>query len=157
MKGHTLFDYDHTTGILSWKKTSAKVTCKNRDGYVVLKVENRQYRAHRIIWDMFNPDDLLRPGEQIDHINHDRSDNRLCNLRKVTASENHRNTKLASNNRSGVTGVYWFQRAGKWKGTIKVNGKNVHLGYFDDLSTARAAQADAENKYGFHDNHGKIK
>ncbi|EBH9641868.1 hypothetical protein ETB87_10345 [Salmonella enterica subsp. enterica serovar Cerro] len=61
---------------------------------------NRWFKVHRIIWDMFNPNDLLKPGEQIDHINHILYDNRLCNLRKVDSIGNHRNMSLSVNNKT---------------------------------------------------------
>lgn len=154
MNWNALFNYDGDTGLLSWKISGNRITCVNSEGYVSAKVAQRQYKAHRIIWDMHNPDDVLSCGEQIDHINHNRSDNRLCNLRKVTVSENHRNTSRAGNNKSGVTGVYWFKRTGKWKVQIKVSGVQIHIGYFDNLDEAKAARLAAERLYGLHDNHG---
>lgn len=156
MNWDALFDYDTENGLLIWKISGAKVTCVNGEGYVVVKVAQRQYKAHRIIWDMLHPNSTLKAGEEIDHINHKRDDNRIVNLRKVTKSENHRNTSRASNNKSGITGIYWFKRTGKWKVQIKVEGKQIHLGYFDDIDAARKARTDAEVLYGFHTNHGVV-
>lgn len=156
MKWDEIFTYDPLRGLLTWKSSGKIVSCVNSDGYVCVKVKQRQYRAHRIIWDLMEPDNPLSAGEQIDHINHNRSDNRICNLRKVSASDNHRNTSKAVNNKSRVTGVSLFKRTGKWKVTIKAQGKQLHLGYFDDIAEAKKARIAAEIKYGFHNNHGGI-
>ena len=119
-------------------------------GYRVGAIWGRQYKAHRVIWAMARG---YWPN-QIDHINHNRSDNRIVNLRSVTQQENGRNQSLASDNTSGRVGVRWFKAAKKWRAQIVVDGEGKWLGDFDDIKEAISARKEAEKKYGFHNNHG---
>lgn len=84
------------------------------------------------------------PDGEIDHINGDRKDNRLENLRLATSSENKQNIGLKSNNRSGFTGVSWFAAAKKWRADITIAGKMRHLGRFDTPEAAAEAYAKAK-------------
>jgi hypothetical protein len=128
--------------------------CKS-SGYRKVKVYGKDYRAHRIIWDMLNPGDILSENEEVDHIDHDKTNNRPYNLRKVSRVGNGRNMPMNSNNTSGKTGVTFSTEKGKWVAQIKVNYRKIHLGYFSDKNEAIAARTAAEQKYGFHKNHGK--
>lgn len=88
----------------------------------------------------------------IDHIHHDpapqnRYDNRKCNLRKVTRSQNNMNRHIGKNNKSSVKGVYWHTRDKKWCAQIGYNGKHIYLGRFENFDDAVAARKDAEEKY----------
>jgi len=120
-------------------------------GYIRLKVDGRQYQAHRVAW-------LIMTGEwpenDIDHINHDRADNRFINLREATCMENARNQKLRKTNKSGVCGVRLNKKKTKWDAQIQVVGKIIHLGAFDKFENAVKVRKEAEEKYGFHPNHG---
>lgn len=109
--------YDPETGIFTWVETKRRgFIGKNagcfcpRDGYIRIRVNGKLELAHRLAWDIFNPDNQLTPQEQIDHINHIRTDNRICNLRKVTNTENSRNASIGVNNTSGALGVWWEKR-----------------------------------------------
>ncbi len=104
---------------------------------------------------MSYPNDPILEGEEIDHINHDPSDNRLANLRKVKRLDNMRNQSMRSTNPSGVTGVRFNKECHKWQATIMVLGKEIHLGLFEGFNRAVHARKAAEVKYGFHENHGK--
>jgi len=95
------------------------------------------------------------PPNFVDHINHDRDDNRWVNLRHATKSDNCRNTKMNSRNTSGVTGVYRSNKDGRWEASIKANGQKIFIGRFINLDDAARARKDAEIKHGFHPNHGK--
>lgn len=120
-------------------------------GYFSGSFFGKDYLLHRIIW-------LLKygafPENQIDHINHDRKDNRIENLREASNRENGLNQSLSSNNTSGVNGVYFNNPCKKWHARIKVDGKNKNLGLFLTLDEAKAARCAADKKYGFHQNHG---
>ena len=105
---------------------------KNRKG--------RWIHMHRILAN--TPDNL-----QVDHINHNKLDNRKSNLRNVTNQQNHFNMPLAKNNTSGYKGIYWFRRDGIWHAQITVSSKRIHLGYFDDIKKAILARRKAEQKY----------
>lgn len=123
----------------------------NGDGYVHGRILNRNYFAHRVIW-AITYDEW---PDHIDHVNGIRSDNRIENLRSVSQAENNRNQKRRSTNTSGVCGVSWCKRDGKWVARITSNGKYKCLGYFDDFDDAVSARKAAEEKYGFHRNHGR--
>lgn len=75
-------------------------------------------------------------GIIVDHINGDGLDNRRENLRFATNSENMQNSRLQKNNTSGYKGVYWDRGRNKWIVRIKVNGRRLNLGYFDDPKEA---------------------
>lgn len=124
----------------------------NSRGYLRGRVLNMDLPAHRVVWAIHFGE---WPEHHIDHINGVRSDNRIENLRSVTNHENHKNVKKPKNNTSGVVGVSWQKRMGKWQSRIKVNGKTVNLGSFDVLSDAKRARKTAEAKFGFHPNHGQ--
>lgn len=156
-KAHELFRYDPETGKLfnrTYRNSRARCGLESGDyvnGYRRVRVGGRQYQVHRVIW-------LLVygkwPKNQIDHISHVRDDNRISNLREATNQENHRNTPIRADNTSGIIGVYWVDKSNKWGARICVDGKNVHLGSFDNISDASCARKSAEIKYGFHVNHG---
>ena len=94
-------------------------------------------------------------GMFIDHIDHDRDNNRIQNLRLSDHKINGKNCKLFSSNTSGYTGIRWEQKRNKWKADIKVDGKKITLGRYVRLEDAIKARKQAELKYGFHENHGR--
>lgn len=94
-------------------------------------------------------------GMQVDHVNGDGLDNRRCNLRVVTATENQRNKRRNRNNASGVSGVSYATRDRTWIAAIKVGGKGHILGHFKEFDDAVAARRAAEIEHGFHQNHGR--
>jgi hypothetical protein len=108
--------------------------------------------AHRIIWLIHNG---IWPVDQIDHIDHNKLNNELSNLREVTPKDNQKNRPIQSNNKSGVPGIYWNKEKGKWRAQIhNPSGKNTHIGYFTDKSEAILARKSKEAEYGYHTNHG---
>lgn len=109
--------------------------CDNGQGYIRIYVDGAPYKAHRLAWFYMYGE---WPGE-IDHVNMDRSDNRISNLRPATRAQNRANTKAYSNNKSGEKGVSWYKATGKWKAQIQKNGKKVGLGYFETIESASAA------------------
>tara|TARA_R110000772_G_scaffold67291_1_gene149376 strand:- start:549 stop:1058 length:510 start_codon:yes stop_codon:yes gene_type:complete len=121
-------------------------------GYRKLSMDSVKYYVHRIIWKMVTGND---PAEELDHVNHSRSDNRMDNLREVTRSENQQNASKRKDNVSGVTGVHWHKANSKWKADIQVEGNRLHLGSFTQRWHAIRARKLAEIGYGFHQNHGK--
>lgn len=120
-------------------------------GYRYTTIFNRNYRVHRIIWAMIHNANPL----QIDHIDGQRTNNRLANLREVTVKENRRNQRVSRRNSSGVTGVHWCARDKRWTSQIKNDGKAKHLGNFTNFEDAVASRKRAERELGFHPNHGR--
>lgn len=109
----------------------------NNSGYVT----SRQVRLHRLI---MHVDD---PNLMVDHINHDVSDNRKCNLRIVDAYLNSLNSKTPTNNTSGYKGVGFSKQKNKWEAKISVKGKLIHLGFYTNIEDAIMARKEGENKY----------
>lgn len=126
---------------------------KNSGGYLQTMVDYKLYKLHRLAWLYVHGE---WPADQIDHIDHIRTNNRWNNLREVTHQENHRNRTVNSNSASGITGVYWDKCAEKWRACIVIDGNNKHIGFFDDINDAAAARKCEELLYNFHDNHGKL-
>lgn len=113
------------------------------DGYIVssTRLDSSKQRLHRLV--VGCDDNALR----VDHINHNKSDNRKNNLRIVTSSENLMNKRVGSNNQSGYTGVcYSSRKGGCWRAYINKDGKQYHLGYFDNIENAIKVRNDAEDK-----------
>jgi hypothetical protein len=104
--------YNPETGVLTWKKSSAKrikigqTAGSVDDGYLRVKIEKSRYRAHRVIWKMFYGEDIPE-DKVIDHVNRVRDDNRICNLRLVTISENTINSVIPKPAKSGISGILW--------------------------------------------------
>ena len=155
-----LFDYDAESGALYWKvKLNRSIRVGNEAGtvnkynkYRIVTIDNKKYRSHRIIWAYVYG---VWPINDIDHINHDRADNRIENLREATQKENRRNMSLDVRNKSGFTGIYWNKKTKVWQAFIKLYEKNLYLGQFIDKFEAICARMSANNKYGFHVNHGR--
>lgn len=151
------FDY-HDGSLVRKLRTSNRIKVgstagtKRPDGYLQVRHCGKLYLVHRIIWEMHHGE--IADGDEIDHINHNKLDNRIENLRLVTRNENQMNRPMQYNNTSGVNGVDWNARNGKWRARIRVFGKEIHLGYFNNINDAKKAKHLADVKYGFHDNHG---
>lgn len=122
-------------------------------GYLREQRCGRQQLLHRWVWEEAHGP--IPDGMQVDHINGDTYDNRLENLRLVTNIDNAKNKKRQSNNKSGVTGVYYRKSSGKWRAGVGVDSGIKWLGTFDDWFEAVCARMSANNRYGFHENHGR--
>ena len=133
----------------SGKEALATVTST---GYKTGKIFYRPYFAHRVIWAIVHGE---WPSDQIDHINHNRTDNRIGNLREATNLDNSRNQGLSRKNTSGVCGVVFDKDHGKWRAQIRFDHKNKYLGLFDQKGDAIDARRAAEKTYNYHPNHGR--
>lgn len=157
MNWNNIFEY--RDGVLYWKVSRRCINAGDRagyvqeDGYTRIAFEGKQYLRHRIVWLMHGR--TIPEGMEIDHINHVRYDDRIENLRLVTAVVNCQNKGKYISNTSGVTGVSWDRKNLKWFVTIRVNKKNVFLGRFDKFDEAVKVRKEAELLYNFHENHGK--
>ncbi len=148
-RARELFDYDPDTGALKWKTENLKsrqggkvrstgnleAGCKHNCGYVSIGVDMRKYLAHRVIW-------LLTygkwPAGQIDHINGNRLDNRIVNLRDVAHKTNAQNRRKAiPTSQSKLIGV--SRNSDRWKATIMADRTDYYLGTYDTKEEAHLA------------------
>lgn len=145
-----LINYDPDTGTLTravaTQRTPAGAVIgdKRPDGYIRVCVDRDAHQAHRIAW-------LWMCGEwpsgEIDHIDGDRANNRWSNLRCVSRSVNQQNERKArAGNLSGRLGVTLIRRTGRFFASIRVNGRIMGLGLFDNADDAHAAYLAAKRK-----------
>lgn len=116
---------------------------------VVFKI---MYLAHRLAW-LYMSGSF--PKHEIDHVNGNGRDNRFLNIRDVSRSDNHKNTRIPATNTSGLVGVVWDKSRNKWAARIKVNRRHINLGRYEDWFEAVCARKSANLKYNFHPNHGE--
>lgn len=121
-------------------------------GYYMGRILNDDYLAHRVIWAIAYGN---WPTAQIDHIDGNRTNNRLENLRAVTNADNCKNVRMRDDNTSGAVGVYWSKSRQVWVAEIKSGGQKKFLGNFSDKEQAIASRKEAELRLGFHPNHGR--
>nr|DAF78407.1 MAG TPA: homing endonuclease [Caudoviricetes sp.] len=159
-KSMLLDKFSINNGVLVWSKSDCTrikkgdvAGTKRKNGYIYVNVDGKITAAHRIVWEMHNG--TIPDGMYIDHINHIRDDNRIENLRLVTKIDNAWNMTKKKNNKSGVTGVSWDRRSKKWRAQITLFKRNIHLGEFNSFDMAVKVRREAEEFYGFHENHGK--
>lgn len=144
LKSH--LKYDRDTGVFTWADTG-KVAGSLRNGYTVINIETfaPAKRAHRLAWLYVYG---KWPTGDIDHINGERSDNRIENLRDVTRAINIQNRRKASaGSKSGLLGVVARTRGKPWGASIRVDGKNKYLGTWDTKEQAHEAYLIAKRKY----------
>ncbi|ENU5850276.1 TPA: HNH endonuclease signature motif containing protein [Klebsiella pneumoniae] len=149
--------FNYEDGKLFWKlnlrgpvKAGREVKSLDGKGYVRVMVKQKFYLAHRIIYEMFNGP--IGDGLQIDHIDGNRLNNNISNLRVVDNSANQKNKKMLRNNTSGVTGVCFDKSTGKWISRLG----NKTIGRYLDFDTACAARVAAiKNDESFSERHGK--
>lgn len=142
MDYNNLFNYDN--GFLFWRegqqghaRAGDLVGTLREDGYIGIVIRGKYCFAHRIIWEMFNGP--IPVGLVVDHIDADRANCSIENLRICTFQENHFNRGKMSNNKSGFKGVSWHKQKSKWVAQIKIDGKNKFLGFFSDPEVAYEA------------------
>jgi HNH endonuclease len=152
---HSKFEYKD--GQLYWKvatrgnRIGDKAGCSHGDGYVSVGVDGKKLMAHRIIFCMQHG---YMP-ELVDHINGDRKNNRIENLRAATKRQNAQNTKLRGNSSTGLKNVRWHKLEKKWQVSLRIEGKETHFGYYDDVELADLVATEARDKYfGKFANHG---
>jgi hypothetical protein len=143
-----LLKYNPDTGVFTWinnmgrrVKANAEAGCLTRQGYVQIRIDAKSYAAHRLIW-LYMYESF--PSMSIDHIDGDKTNNARANLRIVTQSENCQNLKK-SRGKSGFLGVTIdSQRKNRWKASIKLNGKQQHIGWYKTPEEAHQAYVQAK-------------
>ena len=146
-----LLIYEISTGNFIWKvhrgfgknmvkgKLAGRI---NSNGYREISINRKLYSVHRLAWLYVYG---KWPDNQIDHINHVRDDNRLCNLREATCQQNKANSSLAKNNTTGYKGVRIS--GNKFRAYIEINGKYISLGSFLNKEDAAKSYKEAAIKY----------
>jgi hypothetical protein len=137
-----LFNYDKRTGDLTWKaplncsiKIGAAAGYVDANGYLISQIAGKKYKNHRIIFLYCHG--YLPPI--LDHIDADKLNNRIDNLRVCTLSENSHNANIRKDNKSGIKGVSFSRSSKKWLAQIQVNGKKIYIGLFDSIKCAEKA------------------
>jgi hypothetical protein len=143
--GH-LFWINSRPGVAAGKRAGTRTT----EGYNQVSVARRSLRAARISVVLMTGH---WPTGEVDHINGNRSDDKWSNIRDVPKVENLRNRRTPTNNASGVMGVY--KEKNRWRASIRANGRLLRLGSFTTLEEAAKARAEAEARFGYHQNHGR--
>ena len=163
-----IMSYDTKSGFLYWKhrkdmpknwntRYANKKVKTNGSNQTGITYNGQKFYPiyHRLLWCYYYgkwPESNL----VIDHINGDNCDNTIENLRLVTQTENNRNRCIPKDNTSGHVGLYWMNSKKKWLVQIGSNRKSIHIGIFKNKEDAIKARKEAEKKYGYHENHGRI-
>lgn len=137
-----VFDYSPDTGLFVWRQAPSSrvkigtIAGRVSHGYRHIALDGKRYAAHRLAWFYVHG---VWPKDDMDHINGEKDDNRLANLREATTSQNMANARLSSHNTSGFKGVSWKCGTNKWNAKISHNGVTYHIGYFTTREAAHEA------------------
>jgi hypothetical protein len=141
--------FDYKDGQLFWKISTGRVSAFSKagtlgsHGYLQIRLMGKIYLAHRLIYLLING----HIPNQIDHIDGDKTNNKIDNLRLSSQSENRMNSSRSSLNKIGIKGVCWSKSNKSWRVQIKKQRKNVYDGFFNDLELAELVSIEARNKY----------
>lgn len=146
-RAREVLSYDPKTGNLTWRKPTGKKpkvgneagcahTQANGYQYVQVGIDGGRYRKTTVIWLIVHG---CKPIGDIDHVNGNSTDDRLCNLREATRTQNMANKRMHKNNRSGIKGVFWDTQRKKWRAQVRKDRKNHYAGHFTDKYEAGAA------------------
>lgn len=146
---HKYLSYSEDSGLFHWKISPCPRVRKgdvagtnHPSGYINIGFNGKIYAAHRLAWIMHNGNE---PIGDIDHIDGNKKNNRIENLRIATEAQNTWNRKICTRNKSGIKGVSWYKAYSKWCAQIRKNGKRHFLGYFNDIKAAETAVIRARN------------
>ena len=133
------------------KPAGKEVGSFDAHGYGQINVFGKIWKEHRLVWLWLHGE---MPEQQVDHINHDRRDNRPENLRLADNMENHKNRPMQNSNKTGCPGVWYDRPNDRYRVYITVDKKRINLGSTKTLDDAIKMRMAANTKYGFHENHG---
>lgn len=155
-----LLHYNPNTGEFTWNSGRQGVAEKSLSvagaiterGYRRICIDGKKIMAHRLAWSYITGE---FPPFDIDHIDGNRLNNRIVNLRTVNRLDNSRNSSIGKRNKSGVVGLSWDKVNNRWKSAITDRGKTINLGRFIQKWDAICARKSAEHLHNYHKNHGK--
>ena len=150
--------YDPDNGKFFWKKESLNKARKVGEeagsyagnGYSIICVENKRFSGHRLAWYFYYGE---WPDFHIDHMDGDKQNNKINNLRKSNPSVNMKNRGLNKNNTTGYSGIQ--KSRNKWRVRVRIDGKLLNFGTYDNIEDAVRVRNEVYIEYGFHPNHGK--
>jgi hypothetical protein len=144
----SLLTYDPETGEFRWRirrsnraPKGSLAGCSDRHRYIVIRIDGTLHKAHRLAWLYVHG---ALPTKNIDHINQNPSDNRICNLREADQHENNQNRRLQRNSSSGATGVSLHKASQLWHARIYARNGCRSLGYYATKEEAINARRTAE-------------
>jgi len=141
-----LIDYDPDTGVFRWKvsrgrsKRGTVAGSQTSRGYLSIRIDSKHYLNHRLAWLYMTGG---WPSALMDHVNCDQLDNRFCNLREATPSQNTWNSRKKQNCKNNLKGARWDERYSSWYASIGVSGKKKYLGKFNSEQEAHQAYVKA--------------
>jgi hypothetical protein len=149
-QSHLKSIFDYKNGEFYWKiipnrkiRINSKAGSISTNGYKYTKINNKIYSIHRLIY-------IWHHGycpKEIDHIDCNRLNNRIENLREATRFQNGANQKTRKTNSSGYKNIHWSKKAKKWQVTMRIDGNMKYFGIFDDIELAELVATEARNKY----------
>ena len=142
-------DYEPETGLFRWKiqiasRVPGDIAGNHTHGYIEIGLDGVSYRAHHLAW-LFVYGEI--PDLLIDHIDGNRANNRISNLRLATQAQNLQNLRKSRGKYTILLGVTYHKQAGKWLAQIRVNGRNKSLGLFDSAEDAHIAYLHAKREF----------
>lgn len=145
-------DYNPETGEFIWRNPEGhnkrfkghKCSFIDAWGYGAIHIAGKLYKSHRLAWLYVHG---VWPKRFLDHINGNRADNRICNLREASDKQNAWNTRRPTTNISGIKGVSWDEKNEQWRASIGVNGKSINLGRYDCKEDAARAYRKAATQH----------
>lgn len=146
---HELLRYDSESGHLYWKTNLGRCQSSRpaghlaKNGYWVIRINNTLYKSHRVIFAMVHK---RWPKLYVDHVDGNRSNNRVCNLREATRSQNMHNVKLRCDNKTGVKGIAWEADRNKYVAYVSIRGCIKFKKRFSSLESAISARRKAAKK-----------
>lgn len=168
-----ILDYNKDTGIFTWKKRagtgrsvnvfnalyagteagSAVFSTRSKTNYIAIKILGKSYKAHRLAFIIMGRD----LPEEVDHIDHDGTNNRWSNLRASNCLDNSKNLPIQKSNKTGVIGVNWHKAAKKWQArAVDTNGKRIDLGRYDCFQDAVDARRKHEKEFKYYEHRGDL-
>lgn len=147
---HPDYKVSNNGDVYSFKSSRILKSTKNSDGYKSLRLDGKSYKIHKLVAITFmnHKSTKQNRGLVIDHIDGDKTNNNVLNLREVSPRKNRANYTSKLKTSSKYTGVCWDKNRSKWLASIKVNGKQKYLGRFTNEYDAYVAYKKAELIYG---------